>query len=87
MKPPIRLGDPTDHGGSVVSASGTTTLFGKKVACVGDKVSCPQNGHSDCTIAEGDGTWIVGGKQVALDGHKTTCGATLISTLGEVAKG
>ncbi|MDN0074153.1 PAAR domain-containing protein [Crenobacter sp. SG2303] len=87
MKPAIRLGDPTSHGGSVVSAASSTTLFGKPVACVGDKVSCPQQGHSNCTIVEGDSTWLVGGKPVALDGHKTSCGAALISTLPEVSSG
>ncbi|TDR79836.1 PAAR domain-containing protein [Paludibacterium purpuratum] len=87
MKPPIRLGDPTSHGGEVVSAAATTKLFGKPVACVGDRVSCPKEGHSNCVIVEGDESWKVGGKAVALDGHKTSCGAVLIATLGEVGKG
>ncbi|MBV8049406.1 MAG: PAAR domain-containing protein [Paludibacterium sp.] len=87
MKPPIRLGDPTSHGGKVVSASAPTTLFGKPVACVGDQVTCPKDGHDNCVIVEGDDGWFVGGKAVALDGHKTSCGAVLIATLGEVGKG
>ncbi|WP_244986158.1 PAAR domain-containing protein [Chromobacterium violaceum] len=87
MKPVIRLGDPTDHGGKVVSASSTTTMFGKAVALVGDSVSCPQNGHVNCVIVEGDPSWTVGGKGVALEGHKVSCGATLISTLGQVLRG
>ncbi|BBF85195.1 hypothetical protein DLM_1576 [Aquitalea magnusonii] len=87
MKRVIRLGDPTDHGGNVVSAAASTTLFGKQVACLGDAVSCPQQGHGNCTIVEGDGSWLVGGKPVALEGHKTSCGAVLISTLPAVGKG
>lgn len=87
MKPPIRLGDATDHGGQVTSAASRTLLFGKPVACVGDSVSCPQNGHANCTIIEGDAHWQVGGKAVALDGHKTSCGATLIASLPHIAKG
>ncbi|AUH51266.1 hypothetical protein CXB49_10810 [Chromobacterium sp. ATCC 53434] len=86
MKPVIRLGDPTSHDGKVVSASSTTTMFGKAVALVGDSVSCPQQGHTNCVIVEGDPTWTVGGKSVALDGHKVSCGATLISTLGAVMR-
>lgn len=87
MKPVIRLGDPTSHGGYVTSAAATTTLFGKQVACVGDAVSCPKPGHSNCTIAEGDPGWLVGGRPVALDGHKASCGAVLISTLAAVMRG
>lgn len=86
MKHVIRLGDPTSHGGKVVSASSTTTMFGKQVALVGDAVTCPQQGHTNCTIVEGDPTWTVGGKGVALEGHKVSCGATLISTLGQVGR-
>ncbi|WP_083370161.1 PAAR domain-containing protein [Chromobacterium sphagni] len=86
MKRIIRLGDPTDHGGNVVSASSTTTMFGKAVALVGDSVSCPKQGHVNCTIVEGDPSWTIGGKGVALEGHKVSCGATLISTMGEVGR-
>lgn len=39
----IRLGDPTNHGGSVISASGPV-VFGKASARVGDQVSCPNRG-------------------------------------------
>ena len=86
MKRVIRLGDPTDHGGNVVSAAATTSMFGKQVACVGDAVSCPQQGHTNCVIVEGDSSWTIGGKGVALEGHKVSCGATLISTLGQVQR-
>ncbi|AUH52364.1 PAAR domain-containing protein [Chromobacterium sp. ATCC 53434] len=86
MKRVIRIGDPTSHGGKVVSASATTSMFGKAVALIGDAVSCPQNGHVNCVIVEGDPSWTVGGKAVALEGHKVSCGAALISTMGEVGR-
>ncbi|WP_426715335.1 PAAR domain-containing protein [Chromobacterium violaceum] len=86
MKRVIRIGDPTDHGGNVTSASSTTSMFGKAVALVGDSVSCPKQGHVNCVIVEGDPSWTVGGKGVALEGHKVSCGATLISTMGEVGR-
>ncbi|AXE28925.1 hypothetical protein DK842_02765 [Chromobacterium phragmitis] len=87
MKPVIRIGDPTDHGGNVTSASSTTTAFGKPIALVGDSVSCPRQGHTNCTIVEGDSSWTVNGKAVALEGHAVSCGAKLISTLGQVKSG
>ncbi|XZG71796.1 PAAR domain-containing protein [Chitinibacteraceae bacterium HSL-7] len=87
MKRVIRLGDPTNHGGTVVSATMPTDMFGKKVARLGDMVACPIPGHGVCPIVEGDPTWIVDGKPVALEGHKTACGAALISTMPEVGKG
>ncbi|WP_440216298.1 PAAR domain-containing protein [Chromobacterium piscinae] len=84
MKHVIRLGDPTDHGGQVTSASSTTSMFGKAVALIGDSVSCPRQGHTNCVIVEGDPSWTIGGKAVALEGGAVSCGAKLISTMGEV---
>lgn len=79
----IRLGDASSHGGKVVKVSATHfTVDGIAVACVGDKCSCPINGHDNCTIAEGDPTHVIDGIAVAYDGHKTTCGATLIASIG-----
>lgn len=82
----IRLGDPTTHGGTVVSASSNVKMFGKQVACLGDKVTCPIRGHGACTIVEGDPTWKIEGRHVALEGHKISCGASLISTLPNVTR-
>jgi uncharacterized Zn-binding protein involved in type VI secretion len=85
MKNVIRLGDPTSHGGRVVSTGSNFSAFGKPVARVGDKCVCPISGHQVCIIVEGDPTWSIDGRAVALSGCKTSCGATLISTLPEVA--
>lgn len=82
----IRLGDPTAHGGVVVSAAGHFRMFGKPVARLGDKVACPVPGHGVCTIVEGDPHWSIDGIPVALEGHKTSCGASLISTLPNVTR-
>lgn len=81
MKRVIRLGDPTSHGGTVVSAASTSIINGKQVARLGDKVTCPLKGHGVATIVEGDPAWLIDGIPVALEGHKTSCGASLISTL------
>lgn len=38
----VLIGDNTTHGGQVISASSSMVVNGKKVALVGDKVSCPK---------------------------------------------
>jgi uncharacterized Zn-binding protein involved in type VI secretion len=79
----IRLGDPTSHGGKVVSVSANHfTVDGIPVARVGDTCSCPIKGHDNCKIAEGDPHHVIDGIAVAYEGHKTTCGAALIPTIG-----
>lgn len=82
----IRLGDPTTHGGVVVSATEHLQMFDKPVARLGDKVTCPIPGHGVCTIVEGDPLWSIDGIPVALEGHKTSCGASLILTLPNVTR-
>ncbi|GAB4563550.1 MAG: PAAR domain-containing protein [Rhizobacter sp.] len=80
-RPFIVLGDKTDHGGEVIEASGVTDTHGKRLARVGDKVSCPKKGHGGTTqIVSGDLTMIIDGKAAARHGDKTACGATLISS-------
>ena len=49
-RPFIVLGDSTDHGGTVVGASGTTDTHGKRIARVGDQVTCPRRGHGTTVI-------------------------------------
>ena len=83
MRRVIRLGDPTTHGGKVASAAGNYTIMGKNVARLGDVCTCPIPGHNNCTIVEGDPTHTIDGRPVAYEGHKTSCGATLISTCSQ----
>lgn len=80
MKNVIRLGDATSHGGKVLVASGTASVHGIAVARKGDPCICPVKGHVSCVIAEGDPMVLDGGIPVAFQGHKTSCGATLISS-------
>lgn len=87
MRRVIRLGDPTSHGGKVLSAGSTLVIMGIQVARFGDSVSCPHPGHANCTIAEGDSAHLVDGIPVAYENHKTTCGASLISTVPNFSKG
>jgi len=81
---PIRLGDYTSHGGQVVSATGMQDVYGKPQAVVGDQCTCPIPGHGPCVIAEGAPEITFNGKPTAWQGHRTSCGATLISSLAAV---
>ncbi len=49
----VLLGDKTTHGGSVISATSTMVVNGKKVALICDEVSCPVTGHGTNSIVEG----------------------------------
>jgi uncharacterized Zn-binding protein involved in type VI secretion len=77
----IVIGDKTDHGGTVLEGAPTTDTGGKRIARVGDKVSCPRRGHGGTTtIVSGDPTCIIDGQPAARHGDKTACGATLIAS-------
>ncbi|AXF18005.1 PAAR domain-containing protein [Paraburkholderia caledonica] len=78
----IRLGDSTDHGGEVITASDTMHYGGRRVARKGDHVTCAQ--HPDVkpnVIIEGDEKITDHGVPVARQGHRATCGCSLISSI------
>lgn len=78
-RPFIVVGDQTDHGGVVVGSSVTTDTHGKRIARVGDQVTCPRRGHGTTVIVSGDPTMIIDGQPAARHGDKCACGATLIA--------
>ncbi|MFK0310264.1 PAAR domain-containing protein [Pseudomonas sp. NPDC090233] len=79
MKEVIRLGDTTDHGGTVINSIPHTNLNGKPMAGKGNMVFCPLC-KGEFPIIEGSDTYRVNGTPVALDGMKTACGASLIAS-------
>jgi len=82
----IRVGDPTSHGGRVVKTGAPhVKVSGKPVVLVGDLCICPMTGHQNCVIISGNSNHTVNGKAVAYEGDKTSCGATLISTVSTFA--
>ncbi len=83
----VLLGDKTTHGGTVISASSTTIVNGKKVALVGDMVSCPIPGHGTNPIIEGSSDWSSDGRAVVVDGCKCQCGCQVISGTPECSIG
>jgi uncharacterized Zn-binding protein involved in type VI secretion len=86
MKPVIRLGDKTSHGGTVIEAFPTLNVFGKPAAGLGHKVVCPKC-KGVFPIAAGAQNYEFMGKNVAVEGMKTACGAALIPSQGEVVVG
>ncbi|WP_321788588.1 PAAR domain-containing protein [Paraburkholderia sp. J94] len=78
----IRLGDTTDHGGVVVTASNTMDYDGRPVARKGDLIECPLHPQiQPNAILEGDEEISDHGIPVARHGHHATCGCSLISSI------
>lgn len=83
MRPFIRLGDATDHGGVVITASSPNLILGKPIARVGDSVTCPIPGHGTNVIVTGDPKTIVAGQVAARHGDLCACGALLLASQNE----
>lgn len=78
----IRLGDTTDHGGKVISASLTMSYDSIPVARKGDRITCPLHPQiQPNVIVEGDESITDDGVPVARHNHQGTCGCHLISSL------
>jgi uncharacterized Zn-binding protein involved in type VI secretion len=77
----IRLGDSTDHGGKVISASKTMCFDGRFVVRKGDEVTCPLHDIKPNLIIEGDDTMTDDGVPIARQGYRAMCGCGLISSL------
>ncbi|HHL2502313.1 TPA: PAAR domain-containing protein, partial [Yersinia enterocolitica] len=76
----VLLGDKTTYSGEVIPASSTMIVNNKKVALVGDKISCPKEGHGINTIIEGSSEWSFDGRSVVVDGCHCECGCQVISS-------
>lgn len=76
----IRLGDQTDHGGKVISASSGTTVMGRVAALSDDMTFCPKCKGNFPITPDGAGAKHKG-KPYAYDGDATACGAHLLTSL------
>lgn len=83
----ILLGDNTSHGGTVITATSSILIKGKKAAKVGDIVSCPKKGHGNNAIIEGAPDFSCNGTPIAVEGCHTECGCYLISSITEFSVG
>ncbi len=74
-----RLGDSTDHGGTIISGAERTLVDGQPAARMGDEHECGYTYHGTGTIAGGSQTTLIEGKPAARVGDTTSCGATIVS--------
>jgi uncharacterized Zn-binding protein involved in type VI secretion len=74
----IRLGDPSDHGGVMVSATANFIINGKKVCINQNLHSCPKVGHG-ITPVTATASFTSNGLKVVQVGDVAECGAVLIS--------
>ena len=66
------LGDATNYGGRIITASGQGYSDGAQIALLGDLASCPRC-NSTGRIIEGADNFIIDGKPVAYDGCIVAC--------------
>jgi len=71
----ICVGDKTSCGGMVVSGSTFSTVNGRQIARIGDRIACRKN----CVILTGNLTEIIDGAAMALHGALTSAGCTCFS--------
>ncbi|EKS7704197.1 PAAR domain-containing protein [Salmonella enterica] len=76
----IRLGDKLTSGGEVINVTSTSIVEGKKIALIGDLVSCPIQGHGINRIVSSEPGWMSDGKAVAFDGALCQCGCRVIAS-------
>ncbi|MBI3726040.1 PAAR domain-containing protein [bacterium] len=76
-RPIARLGSPSDHGGTIVTAS--TDVFGERigVARMGDVHACPVPGHGSTAVVTCDPKTFANGRGVARVGDSVGCGALI----------
>ena len=74
----VRIGDASDHGGSMISAGSTVKAGGKLLCIDGDMHSCPIPGHGVTPIT-GTSKVKSAGKKILRIGDTAGCGATLVS--------
>ncbi|MBN1209712.1 MAG: PAAR domain-containing protein [Myxococcaceae bacterium] len=80
MPPAARVGDTTNHGGTIVGPGTATVLVGGMPAAVlGDMHVCslPPNAHQPTASAftAGSGTVLIGGKPALRTSDACVCGA------------
>lgn len=76
--PVSRIGDTSDHGGSIITGSTSFEIDGIPVARIGDIFDCPQHGKNPIVTSMVAHTQD-GGKPLAHLGSKTQCGATIVT--------
>lgn len=78
VQPAVRLGDASNHGGTMTSASSIITADGKKVCQNGDIHTCPITGHGATPVSATTTVLKSGAQAVVRVGDKAGCGAILV---------
>jgi uncharacterized Zn-binding protein involved in type VI secretion len=71
-----RLGDPSNHGGTIITATGKYTANGLATAVNGDLHSCPIPGHGITPLTSTSNV-TSGGQPVIRVGDLAGCGAAI----------
>jgi uncharacterized Zn-binding protein involved in type VI secretion len=74
-----KLGDGSDHGGRIISASGNFTIDGVDGVVHGDMHQCPIKGHGTTPISSSS-TATGTGRGIVRTGDRAGCGAGIIGT-------
>jgi uncharacterized Zn-binding protein involved in type VI secretion len=74
----VRTGDPSDHGGYMVSSSSWINCGGKLLCLHQDLHFCPQEGHGTTPVSSTSRV-LARGRPVLRVGDKALCGATIIA--------
>ena len=77
MRKVCRLGDTSNHGGVIITASENVFVNGIRVARKGDLHFCPIPGHGTTEIVTGSPDTFANGQAVARVGDTCGCGASL----------
>jgi len=83
----VRVGDSSDHGGTVITGASISFANGIPIARVGDLHECPQQGHGTTEIITGSPTVNVEGQPVARIGDVAGCGAVITGGSPDVNAG
>jgi uncharacterized Zn-binding protein involved in type VI secretion len=86
-KSQARLGDRSDHGGTIITAAARTYVNGIPATRKGDLHSCPIKGHGVTAIVTGSEKTTIEGLPAARVGDRTGCGAVIISGSPDILVG
>jgi len=77
MPKQARLGDKSNHGGTIITSAKKTFINNILAARKGDLHSCPIPGHGITRIVTGSPNTTIEGKESARIGDRTGCGASI----------
>lgn len=78
VKPVVRLGDLSNHGGHMSTATAPMKADGLAVCKDGDSHVCPITGHGTTAVTGTTNVLKTGGSPILRTGDKAGCGAVII---------